>query len=80
LFHDRIKPVSSKITSKSNNLGPTKVIEIKASMKDCASLESLAKTADHEKLSVEINKNSILLEYEESCITKGFAKLSYNRR
>jgi hypothetical protein len=49
------------------------VTEIKASMKDYASLESLAKTANHQKLSVGINKNSILLEYEESSITKGFA-------
>jgi hypothetical protein len=60
LFHD-----SSKITSKSNNLGPITVTESKASVKDCVSLESLAKTADHQKLSVGINKNSILTEYEE---------------
>ncbi len=36
-------------------------------------LESLPKTANHQKLSVGINKNSILLEYQKSCITKGFA-------
>ncbi len=72
-LHDRIKPVSSKSTSKSNNLDPTKVTEIEARVKDCASLESLTKTADHQKLSVGINKNSILLQYEESCITQGFA-------
>ncbi len=35
-------------------------------------LESLPKAANHQKLSVGINKNSLLLEYQESCITKGF--------
>jgi hypothetical protein len=49
------------------------VTESKASVKDCASLESLTRTGNHQKLSVKIDKISILLEYEESCITKGFA-------
>jgi hypothetical protein len=74
LLHDRIKPVSSKINSKSNKLGPVKLISVNASMNEYAqTLESLPKTANYQTLSVGINKNSILLEYQESCITKGFA-------
>jgi hypothetical protein len=43
-------------------------------MKEYAqTLESIPKTADHQKLSVGINENSILLEYQEFCITKKFA-------
>jgi hypothetical protein len=78
LLHDRIKPISSKINSKSNKLGPVKSISVKASVKEYAqTLKSLPKTADHQKLFVGINKDSIPLEYQESCITKGFVKSSF---
>jgi hypothetical protein len=52
-----------------------KLISVKASVKEYAqTLKSLPpKTADHQKLSIGINKNSIFSEYQESCITKGFA-------
>jgi hypothetical protein len=35
-------------------------------------LESLASVSNQEKVSVGIDKNSILSEYQNSCITKGF--------
>jgi hypothetical protein len=71
LFHDRIKPVSSKITSKSTIPGPITVAANKTTAIDCAVLELLAGDTSYPKISAGIDKNLTLLDYQELCTSKG---------
>jgi hypothetical protein len=79
-FHNRIKPTSKPSKSK-NVSGPLSSPSKKSSnnKKNTSknritippTLETVAPTANQPKVSVGINKHSILLNYEESCISKG---------
>jgi hypothetical protein len=80
-FHNRIKP-TSKLSKTKNLLGPLSSPRKKSSnnKKNTSKIgitippttfETVARTANHPKVSVGINKNLILSNYEESCISKG---------
>ncbi len=80
-FHNRIKP-TSKLSKTKNVLGPLSSPSKKSSNNKKSTskigitippttFETVAETANHPKVSVGINKNLILSNYEESCILKG---------
>jgi hypothetical protein len=77
-FHDRIKP-TSKLSKSKNVLGPlsspsgkssnNKKNNSKNEITNPPTFEAVALTANQPKVSVGINKNLILSNYEESCIS-----------
>ena len=66
-LHDRIKP-----TSKPCMIKPSTLTSSKSSTSETEILESLAFIPNQSKVSTGIDKNSILSEYQDSCIKKGF--------
>jgi hypothetical protein len=79
-FHNRIKP-TSKLSKSKNVLGPLSSPSRKSSNNkrntsknektNPLTFEAVTLTANQPKVSVGINKNLILSNYEESCISKG---------
>ncbi len=79
-FHNRIKP-TCKLSESKNVLGPlsspsrkssnNKKNTIKDEITNLPTFKAVTLTANQPKFTVGINKNLILLNYEESCILKG---------
>jgi hypothetical protein len=79
-FHNRIKPtskpsksknISGSLSSASGKSSNNKKNTSKNGIMIPPTLKTVALTANQPKVSVGINKNSILSNYEESCISKG---------
>jgi hypothetical protein len=72
-LHDRIKPTSKLCKVKpSKNINASILTSSKSSTSKIKKLESITFVPNQPKVSVGIDKNSILSKYQDSCIKKGF--------